>query len=129
MAAFPQNCSSPQEGSSKVDMDQQEFSLSAGDSVLVPEQTRSVHTLFRAHLQTTPPARSNVQSFAQLPVAETAGDRRLVRVPKSGAEETLNIANGRQGWKTFGEQSGRGSDGCRHVWDHRTMSECESIDP
>lgn len=36
------SCCSPQEGSSKVTMNQQEFSLSAGDSILVPEQTQWV---------------------------------------------------------------------------------------
>lgn len=36
------SCCSPQEGSSKVTMNQQEFSLSAGDSVLVPEHTQWV---------------------------------------------------------------------------------------
>lgn len=39
------SCCSPQEGSSKVNMNQQEFSLSAGDSILVPEQTQWVDVI------------------------------------------------------------------------------------
>lgn len=109
-------------------MNQQEFSLPEGGSLLIPEQTRSVgasppYAFFFVVVVVDASTPSDAEFSAQLPVAEAAGDRRLARLPKPRAEATLNFPNVRrsrpkkdlQTLETFGS-----SDRRRHVGKYKT---------